>query len=1408
MPAVLQKPSVDDIMGASSRPTVDDIMSAQKPTVDDIMGSPTQAAQPSAGPMASLGEHVQHGARSAAQGAAEFGASMPEFLGFMSKLSNYVRGIPPEARMVGDKDLGDVLDEAGGAVRGLVDKAPWLFGIAGLVGKRSEKVEQEPPGIAKSLATTIPSGAANLAVTLATGGVGEAATGIKAATLAMPLFGAQMTASGYEDVKQWSGDEGKALASGLLNGVIGTAGGAVLGGLLEKIPAEGRKAIVDYALQAAKGAGSMAGLSLASDAIAKGLGDPRDRDALRKALEAGALGALTGAATRGLAGSRELKPEGQWPYQPPEHKIDLTGGGESFAEQAPAEAVPREITFEGEPLMPDFWKQVEAQDTAAARGFVERAQTGAPSEVDQMAADDAAGIGASRLADRANPLTSAQLSEERIADAADSARGIVPEKPRPMVPIEPDPHEEAARLMEHGSLEEQIANPLIREHLQTLAAEAGSIHEPSKGVIREGSADLGDRGGRIVLNDSGLAKGTGFFNTPKSNWWKNRPGNMSEAELKKLVARVTSDKPGKITPRQAEMLHFLVGQMPDVGTPVQPPSRVLTEADIPADASPTLRMHMMEQIESGEEIPRATMRVADVPPKPEPVPITEAERAQTAERLKGGTSPAEWQKPEFWRDSPDPMRPAVEQPDVIEHVAEQAKVPIETAAKADPMRVTTLAEIPDVRADPSEGIKAMEKMLADRALLRFNTNKDRVLKERALASIGGSKKAGQAINEAIAFYIDHAQYGDEAWRRYLDIERTTTNQGKTLYPVVEQDRQTFVKSMNLSETERAAADRIIAENRRLGQFAKANDVIDDYFDFFSRRIWKNEGTIAGTGKFVLNPATAKGRTLESIAHGLALGKELAVKGAIDAQASARLQVGEAVLHRNYIETGLKSGFLSNEAEPPQGWKRIDHPAFIRRNISAPPALADRLNGVLATSNLADFTIKGVSPARVLDRIAATYRTSVMSLGYVHHANGIRGALLSGEIHSLADLNPRERMRRGMDIIAGGSAHIEGLVRNGLLPRIGPEFDELRNMERTRFTQKLIETSKKFPEVERGRRWLTDLNDSRHHFLFNEFFPALMVYDGELAARRLFNKNRGALSDGTMSPDDLYKAIAKNVNDRYGVVNRDITGGSGRGAANMRHLANWGLFAPSWTETRFRQLAKMAVGPGGEKAVYREVMGRTIARLAAVHLAWDLAMASIHDDTDKSGKDFGRRFWEQVSTNPMSQLTGVRVTPLMKAFGDQSGSESFLGLSSALMRGIGLIHEPGKEISRIGSWFVHAATEAATGEDQLGRPFTSTSELTGTDDKGVYKTGGGMKTGTPHLPLQAKGGQLAGEVSSYRAAGKGGIKEVQVPSYLISQGTDFVPPPIMGLLYLLHGQARGMQLMLNAAGLDLRRSKAK
>jgi hypothetical protein len=143
-----------------------------------------------------------------------------------------------------------------------------------------------------------------------------------------------------------------------------------------------------------------------------------------------------------------------------------------------------------------------------------------------------------------------------------------------------------------------------------------------------------------------------------------------------------------------------------------------------------------------------------------------------------------------------------------------------------------------------------------------------------------------------------------------------------------------------------------------------------------------------------------------------------------------------------------------------------------------------------------------------------------------------------------------------------------------------------------------------------------------------------------------------------------------------------------------------------------------------------------------------------------------------------------------------------------MRGIGLIHEPGKEISRIGSWFVHAATEAATGEDQLGRPFTSTSELTGTDDKGVYKTGGGMKTGTPHLPLQAKGGQLAGEVSSYRAAGKGGIKEVQVPSYLISQGTDFVPPPIMGLLYLLHGQARGMQLMLNAAGLDLRRSKAK
>lgn len=1126
--------------------TLDDIRAARSVTLDDIRAART----PKAAEGASFGDYLETGVHSISAGIVKAWAGIPDALAYAVRLIDNLADVHPDNKPVIDgKTIPEHLEEIGRKVRGSIDVPESVA--------RSERMATEPNGILKSLVTTIPEGAGQLAGTLTTAGIGQAA-GVAKATTSLPvLFGGQMAAGGYQDVKEWSGDEGKALLSGALNAAAGAVGGEILGGILGKLAPAGRKAVAEYAWSAAKGSATTAGLSLASDAIAKMLGDPRDREAVKKALEQGALGFMTPAFSGAFRGPGAPSPELAVPAwaQP--------SGGEAPSSLA---GPSRTITLTGEnPL--SYEEQFRRQDAAAADKFVARA-TGA--------GDEAQPTGATPV-DRA---------------------------------VKPKEKSERQRAIEYLD-----------------------AHDP-------------------------------------------------------------------------EM----------------------------------------------------------------------------------------WMDPEFWRTAPDPMAPASDDPPTAAKVAEGAGVPPDVAANADPTRVTPVEEIADLRATQAHGLRQTLQWLADRWLARFNTNRDALVKERALTAIGGSRAEGRRLNRAIQFHIDRMEYGEEAWQRYLNIERTTTTDGRTLYPIVERDRATYVLSQNLPPAAQAIADRIIKENRALGQRAQEARLIDEYHDYYTRRIWRSDNTMPGAGRFALRPAATRARTLDSIAHGLSLGRELAVEGAIDAQRSARLQVHEAIMNRNFIELGLRSGFFSGEET--HGWKTIDHPAFVKHSISAPPELANKLNSVLSVSVLRDW-----APLQIIDRIAATYRTSVMSLGYVHHANGIRAALLSGEVQSLSDLNPAERFRQGLDLILEGGHHLQAGVRNGLQLGIAPEFDELHQMDRSAFTKKLVEAAQRFPQVERARRAITELSDRRHHFLFNEFFPALQAFDFELSARRAFAANEKALRDGSMSPDDLYRAVAKTVNDRYGIVNREQTGRGGKAAGTLRHIANWGLFAPSWTETRFRLIAKMLVGPDGEKAAYREMMGRTVGRLAVVHLAWDLAMASIQDDTDKGGKDFRERFMKQITTEPWEQLTGVRATPLVKALGDVSGDESFLGLSSVLMRGLGMIHEPGKEFGRVGSVFMHAVTEAASGEDALGRPFTDIAEITGTDDPGFYK-----ETGQGHIQFQSKGGQMEGELASHRASGRGGITLSQVPSWAGSQAIDFVPPPVQGVVHLLRGQMRGMQLMLNTIGLNLRRSK--
>jgi len=113
--------------------------------------------------------------------------------------------------------------------------------------------------------------------------------------------------------------------------------------------------------------------------------------------------------------------------------------------------------------------------------------------------------------------------------------------------------------------EPDLSDPRVREHLGRLAMEVG-----------------GKSGGQQIRN----AEGTVIGRTrpePNSSWWLSRPGNMSATEVSRLIERATSEKPGKFTARQQEMLDFLLHTQPDSASRAEPEVVDEVPFDIPED---------------------------------------------------------------------------------------------------------------------------------------------------------------------------------------------------------------------------------------------------------------------------------------------------------------------------------------------------------------------------------------------------------------------------------------------------------------------------------------------------------------------------------------------------------------------------------------------------------------------------------------------------------------------------------------------------------------------------------------------------------------------------------------------------------------------------------------------------------
>jgi hypothetical protein len=177
-----------------------------------------------------------------------------------------------------------------------------------------------------------------------------------------------------------------------------------------------------------------------------------------------------------------------------------------------------------------------------------------PPSLDPSAGETAAAV--SPITDQAQ---SPEITPFPESDGGDSGAGAAPAS------VETG---EPTGFPWEAPLEERLAMPAAKEHLKAMAAESGWF----------------EAGGQMIRNAGGDVVGRTPW-APRAEWWTSRPVDMTEAELKKLVARVVSGEQGRMGHRQRLMLDWMLGQPTQVGDSLWEPGQ-FDEGGPPASVPP------------------------------------------------------------------------------------------------------------------------------------------------------------------------------------------------------------------------------------------------------------------------------------------------------------------------------------------------------------------------------------------------------------------------------------------------------------------------------------------------------------------------------------------------------------------------------------------------------------------------------------------------------------------------------------------------------------------------------------------------------------------------------------------------------------------------------------------------------
>ncbi|MDE0896404.1 MAG: hypothetical protein OSB10_07450, partial [Planctomycetota bacterium] len=301
------------------------------------------------------------------------------------------------------------------------------------------------------------------------------------------------------------------------------------------------------------------------------------------------------------------------------------------------------------------------------------------------------------------------------------------------------------------------------------------------------------------------------------------------------------------------------------------------------------------------------------------------------------------------------------------------------------------------------------------------------------------------LNRAMHLYIDLKQHQSKTRETPAEVYAKLSKGFEDGKGFKDTHAEVYLRSQNLTPEEREFADtKLVKFNRELGNRARAAGLIKGIIKYYSMRRWRSleeqeKGpTPRAHEAFKQNADANNARSIPTILHGWAAGRELKVKGAIEAQKLATKDQARAQYNRLLIEAGLAAGTFSLKPID-SSWREITNPGFAtyaksgkaspggvefdedanayvdkdgnvmeRRQLYAEGKTARKLNNILGKSVL--YEIPAVAK---LTRWGALAKASVLFTSLYHYWAFVRSVTFAMPMNQW---NPVKAYRKGKEMI--------------------------------------------------------------------------------------------------------------------------------------------------------------------------------------------------------------------------------------------------------------------------------------------------------------------------------------------------------------------------------------------------------